>query len=180
MEHSNVIRLGGREFAGVTHDVTAAQEEFISAHLRRAGALEALNDPSIPADKRADEMLTRIQLAGATFQILAGCLVETVPSPGATDGSAVRKKWKRGEAERNAAFFSELCDADSRALIHAEIVGVVLGFLRSAAQSSKTSRNSSAPKNGESPTASAAPETTETSRESSAPSPATTSTASAA
>lgn len=172
----NVIRLGGREFAGVTHDVTAAQEEFLSAHLRRSGALEVLSDSDIPQSRRAEEMLTRIQLAGATFQILAGCLVELVPN----DGGNVRKKWKRAEAERNAAFFADLCDADSRSAIRAEIVGVVLGFLRSAAQSSTTSRNSSALKSEDHATASAAPETTETSRESSAPSLDTTTTASAA
>lgn len=175
----NVIRLGGREFAGVTHDVTAAQEEFLSAHLRRSGALEVLSDSDIPQSRRAEEMLTRIQLAGATFQILAGCLTETIPAAG-DNLPMVRKKWKRAEAERNAAFFADLCDADSRSAIRAEIVGVVLGFLRSAAQSSTTSRNSSALKSEDHATASAAPETTETSRESSAPSLGTTTTASAA
>lgn len=177
----NVIRLGGRYFAGVSQDVTAAQEEYLSGQLRRCGALEVLSDPAIPSNQRADEMLTRIQLAGATFQILAGCLVEAVnPDTTPPAGTIFRNKWKRVEADRNAAFFSELCDAESKSAVRENIVGLVLGFLELAAKSSTTSRKSSGPGSEESPTSTAAPQTSENSTESSAPSPATTPAASAA
>lgn len=175
----NVIRLGGRYFAGVVqNEITAAQEEYLSGHLRSSGALEVLSDAAIPKNERADEMLTRIQLAGATFHVLAGCLVESLPAD--PPAPIARKKWKRVEADRNAAFFSELCDAESKSAVRENIISLVLGFLVRAAKSSTTSRKSSGPASEESPTSTAAPQTSENSTESSVPSPATTPDASAA
>lgn len=164
-EHS--IRLGGREFAPILQELSAAQDDYILAHLRRSGALEALGDAEIPAIKRGEEMLTRVMLSGETFAVLSGILTEK------------GKQWSRAEAERNAAAFAALTDADSKQAMRGSLVGFVIGFLGLGAKSPKTSRKSSGRNAKGRATASAAQGTSATSPTSSAPSRDTTPSASA-
>jgi len=163
----NVIRLGGRQFAGISQDISAAQDEYLMGHMRRAGCVEALMDPALPEEKRAEEVLTRILLSGETFHILAGYLTE--PS----------KKWTRAEAERNATAFAALTDRESKMAMNGIVVGFVLGFFGSGAKSQPTSQKSSGPTSAESPIESAERATSEISPMPSAPSPDTTQTATA-
>jgi hypothetical protein len=160
------FKLDGREFRGISESLTAAQDDFLLAHLRRSGALEIIDDEGAPAEKRAEQLLTQIMLSGETFHILAGCLNE------------IGKKWSRAEAERNAAAFSQVTDLEDKLRMRAAIVRFVMLFFALGAKSSETSQKSSSPSEKDRPTENADPGTLETSPLSSASSPATTQTAS--
>lgn len=163
MEQS--FKLDGREFRGVSQSLTAAQDDYLLAHLRRCGAVEALTDidgVQRPQEERAELLLTQIMLSGETFHVLAGCLTE------------VGKKWSRAEAERNAAAFAEITVSEEKLRIRAALVNFVIGFFVSGAKSSATSQKSSSPTRRDRRTKNAAPGTSETSPPSSASSPETT------
>ncbi|MGA3295280.1 MAG: hypothetical protein ABSE45_15030 [Candidatus Acidiferrales bacterium] len=151
--------LDGREFRGISESLTAAQDDYLLAHLRRSGAIEVLAAAEGPDETRAERLLTEIMLSGETFHILAGCLTET------------GKKWSRAEAERNAAAFAAITAADEKLRMRAAIVRFVIGFFASGAGSSETSPKSSSPNEGDRPTESADPGTLEISPPSSANSP---------
>jgi hypothetical protein len=153
------FKLDGREFRGVSQSLTAAQDDYLLAHLRRCGAVEALTDidgVQRSQENRAELLLTQIMLSGETFRVLAGCLTE------------VGKKWSREEAERNAAAFMEITDREEKLRIRAALVNFVIGFFVSGAKSSETSQKSSPRKKKDRTTESAEPGTSETSPPSSA------------
>jgi hypothetical protein len=154
--------LDGRAFRGLSESLTAAQDDYLLAHLRRSGAIEVLE--AVPAaagadQERAEQLLTRIMLSGETFHVLAGCLTEA------------GKKWSRAEAERNAAAFAEITDADEKLRMRAGLVRFVIGFFAFGPGSSATSRKSSGPNAKDRPTGSADPATSEISLPSFASSP---------
>ena len=160
-----ILRLDGREFRGPSDSLTAAQDDYLLAHLRRSGAIETLTDADgieRPQAKRAELLLTQIMLSGETFHVLAGALTE------------VGKKWSREEAERNAARFAEITDSEEKLRIRAGIVNFVIGFFAPGAKSSTISQKSSSRAKKVRPTKSAAPGTSETSPLSSASSQETT------
>jgi hypothetical protein len=143
------FKLDGRQFRGVAQDLSAAQDDYIVAHLRRAGAVEALTDSTTPDEKRAEQVLTHIMLAGETFAVLAGCLTE------------VGKKWTRADAERNAARFAEITDRTEKLAMRAALIGFVIGFFEFGTKSSETSQRFSGPTAAGPSTKNAAPPTTE-------------------
>lgn len=147
------IRLDGRDFDGASESLSAAQDDYILAHLRQSGAIEALSGlDGKPRDEdhRAEDMLTSILLSGRKFHILAGCLTEH------------GRKWSRLEADRNAALFSEITDPLEKAAMNKSVVGFVIGFFRSGEASPATSRKSSSRKGKVLPTGSAAAATSAT------------------
>lgn len=153
------FQLGGREFTSVSQALSAAQDDYILAHLRRSGAMEVLSDAELPEEKRAEELLTRIMISGETFQVLAGCLTEN------------GKSWSREQAQRNALVFAALTDMESKQAMRGALIRFVLGFFAFGVKSSPTSQKSSGPTAEVPATASAAPATSEISPPSSEPSP---------
>ncbi|HLW82551.1 MAG TPA: hypothetical protein VKS20_10985 [Candidatus Acidoferrales bacterium] len=116
-EEEKFLKLDGREFSVFFKASTsAAQDAYVLGHLRASGAIQVLADLNVPAERVADEMLTRIMVGGETFHVLAGCLTEK------------DKKWSRKEADRNAAAFAELTDATDRATIQGAMIGLARGF----------------------------------------------------
>lgn len=129
--------LDGRKFRPVGMALTASQDDYILGHLRLAGALEALSGADgveRASEAKAEELLTRILVSGRAPRILAGCLTE--------EG----KRWTREEADRNAAIFAEITDADEKLAMRAAVVRIVVGFFSFGKESSATSRKSSSPK----------------------------------
>ena len=137
-EHGNlseIIRLDGRKFHGITQALAANQDDYILAHLRLAGAIELLNDPDGAArakEKLAEDLITRIYLSGRKNFILACCLTE--------EG----KVWNRDEANRNAARFAALTDQDEKQTMQSLMVGFVITFFAFAAPPSRASRSEEA------------------------------------
>ena len=111
-----VITLGGRKFAGIAR--SADQDEYIAHQLRVARVIEP--DPEAdtrPKERRADDLVTQILLAGRKSYILAGCLTE------------VGKMWSRPEAEANAARFAGITDPSEKAAMHSFLVEFAINFL---------------------------------------------------
>lgn len=132
------MKLDGREFTGVDRAITAAQNDYIQAHLALAGVTDLLVELSqTPEPERLPklrrEFIARILLSGRKSSILAGCLTET------------GKKWTRLEADRNAAIFDELTDAKELEEMSSGLAGIVFAFFQYAEISSKTSPKSSSP-----------------------------------
>jgi len=147
------IHIDGRDFEGVSQELSAAQDDYIIGQLRLAGALEilaapqthapnglssrpqarsaAVEGPAVSAEDLAEALLTQILISGRAAQVLAGCLTES------------GKQWSTQEAEHNAAIFSAVTDAAEKVAMRAQLVGFVLGFFRYATGSAKTSRKSS-------------------------------------
>jgi hypothetical protein len=143
MEES--LKLDGRDFAGTSQSLTAAQDDYILAHLRLAGVLEVFADMDGPvkkgrsAEERARDLLTRILLSGRAPFILSGCLTET------------GKHWSREEADSNAARFAEITDDDEKKAMRASIVKFIIGFFGFGEKSPATSRKSSSRKKTDRP-----------------------------
>lgn len=128
------LTLDGRKFATVGQSLTASQDDYILGHLRLAGALEVLSGvdgKERSSEQKAEELLTRILLSGRASNILAGCLTE--------EG----KKWRREEADRNAAAFAEITDESEKLAMRGAVVRIVVGFFSFGKPSSETSRKSS-------------------------------------
>ncbi|MGH9685287.1 MAG: hypothetical protein ACRD4S_16955 [Candidatus Acidiferrales bacterium] len=136
------IRLDGREFTGISQALTAAQDDYLLAHLRVAGVIEILDSMgNTPREKLSEEMLTRIMLSGETHAILAGALTES------------GKQWSRAEAERNRAAFAAVTDAAEKTAMRTAIVSFVIGFFGFGEPSSTSSPRSSSPAETARPTA---------------------------
>lgn len=162
---ANELLLDGRKFRFVSQALTAAQDDWIIGHLRRCGAVEALADDHTPDYRRAEEMLTRVLLAGETSAVLAGVLIEV-------GANGEGKRWTRAEAERNTLRFAAITDAGEKLLMRDALVGFVLAFFDSARRSAATSRKSSSPAAEGPSTKNAEAATSETLLPSSEPSPA--------
>jgi hypothetical protein len=150
------ITLDGREFRGIDHALTAAQDDYLMAHLRLAGAIEVLaeigSESKRTMQEKSEDLLTRILLSGRTPFILAGALTE------------IGKKWTREEANKNASIFAEITDQNEKLVMRSSIIGFVLGFFTSGGPSRTTSPESSSPNEKDHPTESAELETSATSR----------------
>ena len=132
----DTLTLAGRKFTGISQSLTANQDDYIIAHMRRAGVLDVLSGADGVArtqDQRAEELLTSILLSGRTQNILAGCLTE--------EG----KTWTRAEADRNAVCFAEITDNGEKTLMRSAIVRFVIGFFSSGEPSRESSPKSSSP-----------------------------------
>jgi hypothetical protein len=152
---TETITLDGRKFLGITQALTASQDDYILAHLRRAGAIDVLGDADgvkRTQEDRAEELLTRILLSGRTHHILAGCLTE--------EG----KLWNRADAEANAARFAGISHVEEKTMMRKFIVAFVIHFFSLGAPSSETSQKSSSPTAKVPRTKSAAGGISETSR----------------
>jgi hypothetical protein len=113
------LTLDGRKFTGM-QALAVRQDDYILAHLRLAGALEVLHDrdgKERTDEKRMEELLTQILLAGRAHHILAGCLTE--------EG----KVWSRSEADANAARFAEITDVSEKTEMRALVAKFVIGLL---------------------------------------------------
>jgi|GEM_PF-2236967 len=140
-------KLDGRVFDGISHSLSANQDDYIVAHLRLAGALEVLQDidgVKRSPEKRAEDLLTKILLAGKTHYVLAGCLTE--------EGA----KWSRESADRNAERFAALTDPIEKTVMREYVVEFVAVFFSFVARSSTISRKSSRPNGKDRRTKSAA------------------------
>jgi hypothetical protein len=147
------IRIDGRDFEGVSQELSAAQDDYIIGQLRLAGALEilaapqthapnglssrpqarsaAVEGPAVSAEALAEALLTQILISGRAAQVLAGCLTES------------GKKWSAPEADRNAAIFSAITDPTQKLAMREALIGFVTGFFLFATASAKTSPKSS-------------------------------------
>lgn len=126
-----VLRIDGREFHGVTQELSAAQDDYLIGQLRLAGAMEILLGKDKP-EIRAERLLTQIMISGRGAQILAGCLTEA------------GKSWTFEEAARNAARFAAITAAADKAAMRTAVVHLVSGFFLYALRSAPTSLKSSA------------------------------------
>lgn len=132
------MKLDGREFESVSQQITAAQNDYLTGHLRLAGVTELFLqlDDKTPEEKLQpirEQFITRILLSGRKSAILAGCLTE------------LGKKWSREEADRNAARFDAIIDADEQTIMVSSLAGVVAGFFQHAGKSLRSSPRSSNP-----------------------------------
>jgi hypothetical protein len=149
------ITLDGRKFHSISQALTANQDDYILAHLRKAGAIEVLSDldgVKRSKEQRAEDLLTQILLSGRTHHILAGCLTE--------DG----KTWSRESADSNAARFAAITDVAEKTEMRKSIVTFVIGFFSLGEPSSETSQKSSSRSGMVPRTKNAAPSTSGTSR----------------
>lgn len=148
------IKLDGRTFHGITQALTAAQDDYITGHLRLAGSIEVLGDRDgvrRTEKQRAEDLLTNILLSGRKHQILAGCLTE--------EG----KVWNRKTADDNAARFEAITDGAEKTDMRDFIVEFVVYFFSLGEPSLKTSRKSSSRSEKVPPTKNEAPSSSETS-----------------
>src|SRR5215831_16977353 len=96
-----VITIAGRQYHGVSQELSAAQDDYLIGQLRRAGALELVlaADPRNAAET-AESLLTQIMISGRSPEVLAGMLTE------------VGKKWTFEDAQKNAKLFAEITEID--------------------------------------------------------------------
>ena len=131
METANII-IDGRQFHGVSQELSAAQDDYIIGQLRLAGALELLlTAQTTPSEEIAEALLTQILLSVRAAQVLAGCLTEQ------------GKEWSFQDASSNAMRFARTTSADDKRAMRAAIVGFVVGFFQYATASAATSQKSS-------------------------------------
>lgn len=150
------MKLDGREFEGVTQQVTAAQNDYLTLHLRLAGVTElflelGVDTPEEKLQPIREQFITRILMSGRKSAIIAGCLTE------------VGKKWTRAEADRNAELFDAITDQGEQLEMTRGLAGMVAGFFQSAGRSSTSSPKSSSPSDAVPPIESGAPEISATS-----------------
>jgi hypothetical protein len=151
------MKLDGREFTGVDHKITAAQNDYIIGHLRASGALEIMAGLDLKQaketslDKAREDLVTRIYLSGRKPFILAGLLTE------------VGRTWTRDEADRNAAKFDQTTDGEDLEVMTAAVVRAVIDFFQFAGTSSPSSLKSSSPSDEVPATKTAEPATSESS-----------------
>ena len=129
----NLITIGGRQFHGVTQELSAAQDDYLVGQLRLAGALELLLAAEKDPEQTAEALLTQIMVSGRVPHVLAGCLTE--------EG----KQWTFEEAKRNAELFAAVTKAEDKQAMRTATVGFVVGFFRFATAFTATSRKSSLP-----------------------------------
>ena len=130
------ITIDGRQFHGITEAMTARQDDFILAQLRRSGSMDvfaALTKDATKEQKEAasDEMFNRIVESGRKYKLLAGLLTE--------EG----KKWTQADAEANALRFEEVTNTEDKLTMNREVMRHVVLFFRFGAEFSTTSPNSS-------------------------------------
>lgn len=150
------MQLDGREFEAIGQSITAAQNDYVTAYLRLAGAMDLLLglDPKSTDDdvnKVREKFLTQILLSGLKSKVLAGCLTEK------------GKSWSRDEADRNAVIFDRITEPTEQGTMTQGLVGVVLGFFPYAGKSSESSPKSSSPSDAVQSIESAGPATSATS-----------------
>ena len=113
--------LDGRQFTAIWHArFTANQEDYVTGHLRLAGAVEILHDldgEKRTEEQRAEALHTQILLSGRTPYILAGCLTE--------EGTT----WNRMEADRNAERFGEIIDVSEKLALQKLLVTFIAELL---------------------------------------------------
>ena len=146
------IKIDGREFHGITEAMTASQDDFILAQLRRSGAMDVL--AGLPKDATADqrnaasdEMFNRIVESGRKYKLLAGLLTE--------EG----KKWTQASAEANAEQFAELTGTEDKVTMSGAVMRHVVLFFQFGAASSTTSATSSSQSDAAPPSENVAAET---------------------
>jgi hypothetical protein len=128
----DTITLDGRKFICM-QALAANQDAYIIAHLRLASAIEVLHgtDGKERTDeKRLEDLLTQILLAGRSHHVLAGCLTE--------EGKA----WSHAEADANAARFGAITDASEKTEMRTLLVKFVIGLFAVREASSEISRSS--------------------------------------
>jgi hypothetical protein len=128
----NLITINGRQFHGVSQELSAAQDDYLIGQLRLAGALNLLLDEKNPA-ATSEALLTQIMVSGRAAHILAGCLTEQ------------GKQWTFEEATRNAAAFSAVTNLEDKRAMNTAIVGFVVGFFQFARAFAAISPKSSLP-----------------------------------
>lgn len=84
----------GLDFELVGDAITTRQDDYLMAHLRRAGAIDVIATMK-DAEEKSSELLTRILTSGQKSEILAGLLTE----PG--------RKWNRKRADELAETFGD-------------------------------------------------------------------------
>jgi hypothetical protein len=130
---ANLITIGGRQFHGVSQELSASQDHYIIGQLRLAGALQLLNPAEKNPEATAEALLTQIMVSGRAPYILAGCLTEQ------------GKRWTFEEASRNAEVFAAVTNNDDKLAMSSAIVGFVVGFFQFATAFAAISRKSSLP-----------------------------------
>jgi hypothetical protein len=128
-----ILTIDGRQFHGVTQELSASQDDFLIGHLRLAGALDALLGAKQNPEEKSERLLTQILVSGRGAQVLAGCLTE------------VGKSWTFEEASKNAARFAAITDLKDKMAMREAVVQFVAGFFLFAIRSAATSRKSSSP-----------------------------------
>jgi hypothetical protein len=144
------IHLDGRDFFGVSQQVTAAQDDYILSWLGKAGATDILFRLAAggeDSEQSAKNLLATILGSGYASKVLAGVLTEQ------------GKKWRREDAERNAEIFADITANDEKVAMRTMLVRFVLGFFLLGEASSTTSPKSSSPNKKEPATVSEAPST---------------------
>jgi hypothetical protein len=142
------ITIDGREFHGVTQELSAEQDSFIIGQLRLAGALPALVAMKKNAtEEQAETLLTQIMVSGRMYQILAGVLTEK------------DKSWSFDDATRNGARFAAVSNPVEKAAMCSAVVDFVANFFLYAVQSARTSQKSSSRSSKAAPGASGARKT---------------------
>lgn len=135
------MQLHGRTFEVVT-TTTIQQDAFVIKRMRSMGMEEMVRSFD-PATGNLDAFSERILLQafedGVLFEVLGGILLE----PGVV--------WTPARALENAAFFATLTDETDKETLYGAIGQLVVDFLLSAAQWSKTFRRSSVLATGEPP-----------------------------
>ena len=78
----------GLDFELVGDAITTRQDDYLMAHLRRAGVMDVIATmKDADAEEKSSELLTRILTSGQKSEILAGLLTES------------GKKWNRKRAD---------------------------------------------------------------------------------
>jgi hypothetical protein len=149
------IKLDGRNFHGVTEALAAIQDDYVLTQLQRSGVLGLLTHTTALSDEqreeRAIETQARIVESGRKYKLLAGLLTE--------EG----KTWTREDADKNAARFAAITDAEEKLIMGREVLRHVALFFRYETPSSQTFQSSSTQSDADHVTENAAPETLETS-----------------
>ena len=119
-----LIPLGGRYFTATEH-TTARQDAWMLVQAGDAGLgnVGKVDDPT-QTEAHVQSLTLSAFRSGKMFHLLAGALVEV-------DGNQPNK-WTEAEAEKNAEFFAEMTDAESKATIFNSFVEILLPFFLTA------------------------------------------------
>lgn len=141
----STVTLDGREFQTPTQAITAAQEDYVTGYLGKAGVNDLIAPMvvEIPDDLELQDLrrtqgayafLHQIMVSGLKMNVLAGTLTE------------VGKKWTIAEADKNAEAFRQITDAGEKVLMQTKLVDFVLNFFESSVKSRAISPKFSSPK----------------------------------
>ena len=128
-----VIHIAGRDFRPVQNS-TIEHDYYMMEHVQAAGLDNCHKDPEETAEEFALRILAGLMKGGRVFPVLAGLFI-----PAGTEDL----DWTLTVAKETEAHLRTVTDAEDKAVIHGQVVALLMNFFQLGITSLTTSRKSS-------------------------------------